>query len=87
MEKIDYNDITQLNIELFRSKLYFRLRLKDETTGCIEPQGNCACEGQTEAAGEKIRDYFMEKGFWTVFSDNLCYFQLEKMEGEFESWN
>ena len=25
MEKIDYNDITQLNIELFREKLYFRL--------------------------------------------------------------
>lgn len=31
MEKIDYNDIAQLNIELFRSKLYFRLSLKFET--------------------------------------------------------
>lgn len=84
MEKIDFNDITQLNVELFRSKLYFRLSLKDETQGCIEPQGNCACDGKTEEACEKIRDYFMEKGYWTEFSDDLLYFHLEKMENEFE---
>ena len=84
MEKIDYNDITQLNIELFREKLYFRLSLKSETEGCIEPQGNCACDGKLEEASEKIRDYFMTRGYWTVYSEDLMYFQLEKMESEFE---
>ncbi len=80
MEKIDYNEITTLNMELFRSKLYFRLSLKDETTGCIEPQGVCACDGKLEETCEKIRDHFMALGYWTVFSEDLLCFSLEQME-------
>ena len=83
MENIDFNSITQLNMELFRSKLYFRLSLKDEETGCIEPQGDCACDGKLEAACEKIRDYFMEQGFWTEFGEDLLYFHIEKMDSVF----
>lgn len=82
MEKISQEDITTLNMELFRSKLYFRLNvLEDEETVAIESQGS---DDKLEAACEKIRDYYMERGFWTIFGEDLKRFQLEAMESEFE---
>lgn len=84
MEVIEREDLKALNIELFRSKLYFRLDLKegDETTALIEAPGSGA--GKAEEACEMIRNYFMGKGFWAEFSENLTFFQLEKMESAFE---
>ena len=84
MERIEQEDLKALNIELFRSKLYFRLEQKDkdETTAVIEAPGSGT--GRAEEACEMIRDYFMGKGFWAEFSETLDSFQLEKMESEFE---
>lgn len=82
MEKINQEDITQLNMDLFRSKLYFRLNVQeDEETIVIEAQGGY---DKLESACELVRDYYMERGLWTVFGGNLKSFQLEKMESEFE---
>lgn len=84
MEKIEREDLKALNVELFRSKLYFRLELdpEDETLAKIEAPGSGA--GKAQDACEMIRDYFMGKGYWAEFSENLDTFQLEKMESEFE---
>lgn len=82
MEKINQEDITTLNMELFRSKLYFRLNAQeDEETVVIESQGG---DDKLEAACEKIRDYYMERGLWTIYGEDLKSFQLEAMESEFE---
>lgn len=82
MEKINQENITQLNMDLFRSKLYFRLNVQeDEETVVIEAQGGY---DKLESACELVRDYYMERGLWTVFGEDLKSFQLEKMESEFE---
>ena len=82
MEKINQEDIAALNLELFRSKLYFRLNLQeDEETVVIESQGGF---DKLESACELVRDYYMERGFWTIFGEDLKSFQLESMESEFE---
>lgn len=82
MEKISQEIITHLNMELFRSKLYFRLNLQEnEETVVIESQGS---DDKLESACELVRDYFMEQGFWTIFGEDLKSFQLESMESEFE---
>ncbi len=82
MGKIMTEDITTLNMELFRSKLYFRLNLQeDEETAVIEAQGGY---DKLESACELIRDYYMERGCWTIFGEDLKSFQLEAMESEFE---
>ena len=82
MEKINQEDIAALNLELFRSKFYFRLNLQeDEETVVIEAQGGF---DKLESACELVRDYYMERGFWTIFGEDLKSFQLESMESEFE---
>ena len=82
MVKINVEDISKLNMELFRSKLYFRLNLQeDEETVVIEAQGGY---DKLESACELVRDYYMEQGFWTIFKEDLKSFQLEGMESEFE---
>ena len=58
------------------------LKEGDETTALIEAPGSGA--GKAEEACEMIRNYFMGKGFWAEFSENLTFFQLEKMESAFE---
>ncbi|MBQ8663974.1 MAG: hypothetical protein IJ471_08960 [Eubacterium sp.] len=82
MGKINQEDITQLNMDLFRSKLYFHLNMQaDEETVIIEAQGGY---DKLESACELVRDYYMERGLWTVFGEDLKSFQLETMESEFE---
>ena len=82
MVKINVEDISKLNMELFRSKLYFRLNVQeDEETVVIEAQGGY---DKLESACELVRDYYMEQGFWTIFGEDLKSFQLESMESEFE---
>ncbi len=82
MEKISPETIAHLNMELFRSKLYFRLNLSEgEKTVTIEAQGGY---DKLESACELVRDYYMEQGYWTIFGEDLKSFQLEAMESEFE---
>lgn len=82
MELIKQEDITALNMDLFRSKLYFRLNVQEDTeTVLIQAQGGY---DKIESACELVRDYYMERGLWTIFGEDLKSFQLEAMESEFE---
>lgn len=82
MELIKKEDVTALNLELFRGKYYFHLSWQEgDAQVSIEAQSG---EDKREEACEKIRDYYMERGSWTIFSEDLKQFSLESMESEFE---
>ena len=76
MEVIEREDLKALNIELFRSKLYFRLDLKegDETTALIEAPGSGAgkaeeaCEKDSGQSSAKISHFFSWKRWKVLLS-------------------
>lgn len=76
MLKIDYNDLVKVNLCLEDAGLSFKTRLKDETTACIEPQGQCACDGKTEEAVACIQDFYRKKGLKAEVTNDQLYFHV-----------
>ena len=76
MLKIDYNDLVQIKIQLEEQGLNFKVRPKDEETACIEPQGQCACDGREGAARACIEAYYRKKGLMAEVTEDGLYFQV-----------
>lgn len=84
--EIPYADVVLLNGEMRKKKLRYRLSLKDRTTGCIEPPGECCLTPQmTEEAFRCIEECFKKRGMQAVFSEDRLYFFLRPMEKP-ETW-
>lgn len=82
--KIECSVIVLLNAELKKKNTRYHVRYKDETTGCIEPPGECCItENRKEQTMECIREYYGRKGIEVRFSDVELYFTCsDRLEPE-----